>query len=137
MIHYVDRQSFVPSPSSTFISFRDTETTRSGLYNYYIPLNSNNTSGTGQSLNFFAEIDSYSLTVNNQTLFANYYVNYIKDVFNIKRRLTKLKAFLPLRILLNFQLSDRFDINGQRYKINSITTNLKTGESDIELLNEV
>jgi len=64
-------------------------------------------------------------------------VNYIKDVFNIKRRLTKLKAFLPLRILLNFKLSDRFDINGQRYKINSITTNLKTGESDIELLNEV
>jgi hypothetical protein len=137
LIHYVDRQSFTPSPTSTYISFRDTETTRSGLYYYYIPLNSNNTSGTGQSLNFFAEIDSYSLTVNNQTLFANYYVNYIKDVFNIKRRLTKLKAFLPLRILLNFNLSDRFDINGQRYKINSITTNLKTGESDIELLNEV
>ena len=137
LIHYVDRQSFAPSPTSTFISFRDTETTRIGLYNYYIPLNSNNTSGTGQSLNFFAEIDSYSLTVNTQTLFANYYVNYIKDVFNIKRRLTKLKAFLPLRILLNFNLSDRFDINGQRYKINSITTNLKTGESDIELLNEV
>ncbi len=137
LLHYVDRQTFSPSPTSTFISFRTSDTARTGLYNYYIPLNSNNTSGTGQSLNFFAEIDEYSLTVNTETLFNNYYVNYIKDVFNSKRRLTKLKAYLPLKILLNFELSDRFDINGQRYKINSITTNLKTGESDIELLNEV
>jgi hypothetical protein len=42
-----------------------------------------------------------------------------------------------MKILLNFTLADRFDINGQRYKINSIETNLATGESNIELLNEV
>ena len=59
------------------------------------------------------------------------------DVFNNKSRLTKVKAYLPLRILLNFTLADRFDINGKRYKINSIETNLATGESNIELLNEV
>jgi hypothetical protein len=71
------------------------------------------------------------------TLFENYYKTYIEDVFNIKTRLTKVKAYLPMKILLNFTLADRFDINGQRYKINSIETNLATGESNIELLNEV
>ena len=138
LIHYVHRIFYNEFPSPpTGISYRTSQTTNQLLYTYYIPLDSQNIFGTGQSLNFFAEIDSYSLNINTETLFNNFYLNYIKDVFNIKRRLTKLKAFLPLRILLNFNLSDRFDINGQRYKINSITTNLKTGESDIELLNEV
>ena len=71
------------------------------------------------------------------TLFQDFYRTYIEDVFNNKRRLTKVKAYLPMKILLNFTLADRFDINGQRYKINSIETNLATGESNIELLNEV
>jgi len=71
------------------------------------------------------------------TLFENYYNTYITDVFNTKNRITKVKAYLPLRILLNFTLADRFDINGKRYKINSIETNLATGESNIELLNEL
>jgi len=71
------------------------------------------------------------------TLFQNYYSTYITNVFNTKNRLTKVKAYLPLRILLNFTLADRFDINGKRYKINSIETNLATGESNIELLNEL
>ena len=71
------------------------------------------------------------------TLFESYYSNYITDVFNTKNRITKVKAYLPLRILLNFTLADRFDINGKRYKINSIETNLATGESNIELLNEL
>ena len=71
------------------------------------------------------------------TLFKNYYETYIENVFNTKNRLTKVKAYLPLRILLNFTLADRFDINGKRYKINSIETNLATGESNIELLNDL
>ena len=71
------------------------------------------------------------------TLFENYYRTYIVNVFNTKNRLTKVKAYLPLRILLNFTLADSFDINGKRYKINSIETNLATGESNIELLNEL
>ena len=71
------------------------------------------------------------------TLFEKYYSNYIGNIFNNKNRLTKVTAYLPLKILLYFTLADRFDINGQRYKINSIKTNLKTGKSDIELLNEL
>ena len=70
------------------------------------------------------------------TLFENYYKTYIQDIFNQNNRLTKVKAFLPLKILLNLSLADRFDINNYRYKINSIKTNLATGESEIELLNE-
>ena len=44
---------------------------------------------------------------------------------------------MPLKILLKFNLSDRFIISGKSYKINSIETNLQTGESSIELLNDL
>ena len=96
-------------------------------------------SGTSTAnINFKAEKNEYTGDSSfTGTLFENYYKTYIQDVFNIKARLTKVKAYLPMKILLNFTLADRFDINGQRYKINSIDTNLATGESNIELLNEL
>ena len=70
-------------------------------------------------------------------MFENYYKDYFKDLFENKQRLSKITALLPLSILLNYTLADRFVVNGVSYKINSINSNLQTGESSIELLNEV
>ena len=105
------------------------------ISNYFIPLNSVLGDTTSQSINFFAEQDEYALAVNNNSLFQNYHRNYISSVFNKSNRLTKITAYLPQRILMNFTLADTFVINSTEYKINSITTNLLNGESKIELLN--
>ena len=105
-----------------------------------LPFNSvsNSSSTSTANIHFHNEVNEWTGdTTFTGTLFENYYKNYLVDVFNNKSRLTKVKAYLPLRILLNFTLADRFDINGKRYKINSIETNLATGESNIELLNEL
>lgn len=96
-----------------------------------------NTYSTAQSLHFGEEIDEYFGQAEDDSLFENYYKNYIVDTFNQQRRLTKVKAYLPLRILLNYTLADRFIINNRKFKINSIQTDLKTGLSNIELLNEL
>lgn len=97
---------------------------------------SNNYS-TVQSLNFGEEIDEFTGSAEDDSLFENYYKNYIVDTFNSQRRLTKVTAYLPLRILLNYTLADSFVINNRKFKINSIRTNLETGKSELELLNEV
>lgn len=131
LIHYVNRQS-----GGNTISFRDNEDDHSGISIFYIPLNSNGIDASGQSLNFKVQIDEYALVENENTLFQNYYFNYISDVFKTKKRLTKLTAYLPLKILLNYTLMDRFIINGNIYKINSINSNLQTGKSALELINE-
>ena len=68
-------------------------------------------------------------------MFQDNYFNYISGVFDSKRRLTKLKAILPLKVLLNYSLADKFVVNGRSYNINSITTNLQSGKSELELLN--
>jgi len=93
--------------------------------------------GDNFQLNFYQENSEWTQQNNfTQTLFSAY-SEYISSVFNSKQRLTKLTAYLPLKILLNFNLSDRFVVNGKRYFINNIDTNLQTGESQIELLNDI
>ncbi len=90
------------------------------------------------TLNFDNEIDEWSLTDYNGTtnsLFRKFYQSYIEDAFNAKKRIFKLTAHLPNSVLLNYELNDRFQIGDKVFTINSIDTNLKTGESKLELLN--
>ena len=89
------------------------------------------------NINFKAEKNEYWGTDFKSTLFKDYYQDYIVSVFNPSNRLTKVTAYLPLNVLLNYTLSDRFIINGHSYKINTITTNLETGKSQLELLNDL
>ena len=89
-------------------------------------------------LNFAREFSEWTLDTSfDETLFSEYYTNYITSVFNPKQRLTKVKAYLPMKILLNYSLGDRFVIAGNQYKINSISTNIQTGESNLELINDL
>ena len=130
----------IKQTGGTPISFRDSPTAHSQLSSYIIPSNSLSLSSatSTDNINFKNEINEYTGdTTFTDTLFQKYYSNYIGNIFNNKNRLTAITAILPLKILLKFTLADRFDINGNRYKINAIRTNLKTGKSNIELLNEL
>ncbi len=127
------------------ISFLNTLTDHVEVTEFNIPSNSVALASATNSynINFFAENNEYgalSTPTDNgftNTLFQAYYSNYIKSVFNPKNRITKVTAYLPLRILLNYSLADRFVINGNSYKINTINTNLESGKSEIELLNDL
>jgi hypothetical protein len=104
-----------------------------------MPFNSvsNNSATDDFQLNFNREVNEWTQDTSfAETLFTEY-TDYISGVFNTKQRLTKLKAYLPMRILLNYSLGDRFIVAGNQYKINSVSTNLLTGESDIELINDL
>ena len=92
---------------------------------------------TTANINFNAEKNEYWDSTYENTLFQQYYQNYITSVFNPSNRITKVTAYLPLSILLNYTLADRFIIGGNSYKINSIKTNFKTGKSELELLNDL
>ena len=126
--------------SGNSISFLDTTSSHSEVTQYNVPSNSValSSSTSKYSINFNNEINEYTLdNTFTDTLFQAYHKDYISDVFDATNRLTKLTAFLPLRILLNYTLADRFNISGTTYKINSIKTNMLTGKSDLELLNDI
>ena len=128
--------------SSTQISFLTNDTTKVPLTSYNVPSNSVSLSSSVSkaNINFYAETNEFQRVSPNDftdSLFEVYYKNYITSVFNPSNRITKVSAYLPLRILLNYTLADLFVLNGHSYKINSITTNFESGKSEIELLNDL
>ena len=97
-----------------------------------------NTSGdSSQSINFGAEINPYALTVDSNSLYVNYWQDYITDLFNSSRRLWNYNAILPLSVVLQLKSNDLITIWNRNYKINSMKVNLKDGSATLELLNDV
>ena len=71
------------------------------------------------------------------TLFETEYKEYIQDVFSLRRRLLKVTAYLPMKVYYNLQLNDLIELGQDRYKINSMKTDLTTGKTEFELLNTI
>jgi len=88
---------------------------------------------SSSSLNFGVEIDEFFQDVVGTNLFAKYYADYLTSIYNRQGRIKKVEAFLPLHILLNYNLNDKFIIGNKSYRINSIKTNLLTNKSSLEL----
>lgn len=126
------------------IRFLNTEEGAGGTFtdetSYYIPSNSValNSATSTANINYNSEFNEYTFENDfTGTLFQTYYSDYISDVFNLKRRLIKVKAYLPIKFLVNYTLADTIRIGTSIYIINSITTDLTTGESSLELLNKL
>lgn len=105
------------------------------------PLNSKGVTATDNNINFRAEfgetlvLPTQSPTVFTETLFKRFYQTYIEEIFAINRRLTKVTAYLPISVQINLELYDRIKIGDRGFKINSMTTNLKDGRTEFELIN--
>jgi hypothetical protein len=106
--------------------------TSSNYTSYNAP--SNVSSDENHTLNFNAEYDEFNREVNTNSLFSRFYQQYIQQSFNIKGRIIKISAQLPVSFILNYTVNDIIVINGQEYYINSLTTNLATGKTELELI---
>ena len=111
---------------------------------YYRPSNTNEDEDASTApeftINFDNETDEWNLTdynVSTNSLFKKFYANYVDSLFDPKKRMYKVKAYLTTEVFINMRLNDRFIINNRVFTINSIKTNLKTELSEIELLNVV
>lgn len=118
--------------------------TPSSITQYYRPSNTNESGSTSTApsytINFDNEIDEWNLTDYNletNSLFKKFYSSYVNSLFDVKKRMYKVKAHLTMEVLINLRLNDRLIINNQVFIINSIKTNLKTELSELELLNVV
>ena len=88
---------------------------------------------SSSSLNFGIEIDEFFREVKGINLFSKYYADYLLSIYDRQGRIKKVEAYLPLHILLNYNLNDKFIIGNKSYRINSIKTNLLTNKSSLEL----
>ena len=125
---------------------RDEETTDvDDITRYFIPSNSLALScpTSKVNINFSPEYNEYTAreagdpTCFTDTLFETKYKTYIQDVFNIRRRLVKVTAYLPMKVYYDLELNDLIQLGQDSYKINSLKTDLTTGKTEFELLNTI
>ena len=100
----------------------------------YLPSNSIDLTDSN-NLNFNAEPNEFALLPFEKTLFSEYYKNYVKEIFDPQRRLTTVKAYLPLSLTINLTLADKIQIFENLYRINKVSTNFETNQSSLELIN--
>jgi hypothetical protein len=91
---------------------------------------------TNHSLNWGVENSSYLEAPIENSLFYDYYLSYLNNIYTIKARLIKLKMRLPYEKIIKLKLNDRVVIRDKRYLINQFTTDLTTFEVDFELIQD-
>ncbi len=140
LIFYAVNASAPPPNLVTPIYLKSASNSGASENSYIIPSNSLSLSSSTstKNLNYSLEINEYTGdSTFTGTLFEEEYKTYISDVFSTRRRITKVSAFMPLKVLYDLQMNDYMTIGQQSYKINSITTDLTNGKSSLELLNNV
>lgn len=90
-----------------------------------------------QMLSYGLEVDPFHEQSFVQTLYNQFWEDYITDLYSTQRRVYKMKAIIPFKIASQLRMNDKLDINGRRYVINEIQINLRTEEATLELLNDV
>lgn len=101
--------------------------------------NVNNTTAESvtQTLNFGTEVDPYLLQGFSQGLYSTYWKDYITDLYDTSRRTFQYSGQLPLGLMLALKINDKLTIGERNYIINQMKLNLSTGETQMELLNDV
>lgn len=144
-VHYAldeNYNPYIPKPCLFYMSDKQTTsikindgTTNQTVTNYMLfgqDMYANNF--TPYSLNFRNEISSFLLIVNPNGLYAAYYANYLMNMYQVNNRLVTLKSIFPVSLLSKLQLNDRLKIRDKRYIINSMKSNINSGEVDLTLI---
>jgi len=146
-----DLQKYTPKPVILYDYNPSALTPLTGTTFYF----SNSTIGIGTGYTsykafgqeYFDGTNTYSLNFNQQqstltnesisdSLYNQYYENYLANIFDSKARLIKVSGILPTSLLTTLKLNDRLIIRDKRYLINTFTTDLTTGEVQFELLTD-
>lgn len=88
------------------------------------------------SLNFGSDTSTYFYTPIEQSLYFNWWKNYIEDLFDRKCRVLSISGKMPTHILYKIQMNDRFIIQDRRYKISDLKIDLTTGNFTGEVFSD-
>jgi hypothetical protein len=69
-------------------------------------------------------------------LYNNHYLQWVSSLYDVNARIVTCKAYFNPFEISNIAINDRIVIKDARYVINNITTDITTGESNLELLTD-
>jgi hypothetical protein len=88
------------------------------------------------TLNFNEEISSLTLQPEANSLYRDYYQEYLLNLFDDKTRIVTVTTILPLRLLNYLTLDDAIIIRDKKYRINEMISNLTTGVVKLVLISD-
>jgi hypothetical protein len=96
-----------------------------------------NINNVTQTINWYTQVDPWHNVNVTESLYNNYWNNWITTIYSIKQRKFNFKAIVPPRYITELSLNDRLIIGDTRYKINDYTIDLVTGEANLNLFNDI
>lgn len=85
---------------------------------------------------FNEEISPYYLTTASYGLFNNYYSNFIQNLYDKRCRVISAKFILSSVKMHDIKLNDIIILKDKKYRINSITADITSGEVSMELITD-
>ena len=142
---YIGQPVIFYSPATLNISaypigfLDETGLTTTASNQVYLCANINNrvAASVTQMLTYGLEVDPLHEQSFVQTLYNQFWEDYITDLYSTSRRVYSIKAVIPFKVAATLRMNDKLDIAGRRYVINQIQINLRTEEATLELLNDV
>lgn len=138
-----DANKYVPKPMIIYQydelaqDYRFTDESSTSTLTEYVPFGQDvNVLTENYTLNFNADISTLTNIAEQNTLFKTYYAGYLLNLFNLKNRRTTVKTNLPVSLLTELRLNDRVIIRDKRYILQSMKSNLNTGDVDLVLIND-
>jgi hypothetical protein len=130
LIHSIVLRS-TPTPN---LKWNNGDSTQATLTDFNAPTNID---ANNNSIHWGAEQNEYTEVLEQQSLYNRYYFDSITSVFAQNARKVTYKSYLPLGLLLSYNLNDRFRIGYNTFKIESVNTNLLNQESTLVLYNDL
>jgi hypothetical protein len=138
-----DLNTYTPKPMLLYMYDETSEQvpffngTTTNILTEYMPFGQDvKVNNTNFTLNFNYEISTLLLQAVPNTLYEIYYKAYLQNLYKLKNRRLTVKTNLPVSLLTNLRLNDRVIIRDKRYIIETIKSNLNTGEVDFVLIND-
>ena len=89
------------------------------------------------TINWGAEVDPWHNQVVSNSLYLNYWSDWVNTIYDLKQRKFTYEGYLPPRFIEELSLNDRLLIGNQRFKINDYKINLLDGKTQLTLFNDI
>jgi len=86
---------------------------------------------------FSEEVNPYLQAIASESLYSGYWSSFINATYNQQAKVFKLSAYINLGLYSRLGLNDTILWHGKKYIINSLSTDFKTGKSELELITKV
>ena len=140
-----DYKPYIPKPVKLYlheytnvdVDFHFNNGTSTANITEYVPFGQDLSYNAGNySMNFGEEISSLTLNPVGNSLYKEYYYPYLANLFDNKTRKVTVECILPVSILTSLSLDDRILIRDKAYRIDSMSSNLTSGNVKLVLLSD-